>query len=561
MNAVDPIIHCGNLQIDWKTLWLAAGVLQSNDHLLLSGLTASTHHCGMLAKEGANSFLTMGDMRFRSWGYLSETTITAVLGLDEARQSPAWLLSQRGVRYCDSTPVRHDLFALVTYERLSRSNALQQRFDSTKSFNSNYAELIIMLNRTYGFLATNPVDRIYALLGLVKDMDPENPDFRLEYAAEQTPARVCHRFAAGMIKRGQGAVVLGMAGTTRQACQTVPDSPSWVPDWTTSIRPDQHVVSMNFSMHALDYSETLGTLYHATGRSTSQARFKDEDKALVLRGACIDKVLLITQGQLNRPPRMYLDYLLALAGPEADMTRLEEGLWRTLIGNRNSQGEEAPPELAMQYQAYKRRMEKGLGIATLTAAIMLIISLPLMVIIIRWLSEATLVLISSTITPSTWDEQYLPVILAALLIRSDYWLLLLVGCCVLLWKAVYIIVNYMTTTKTGWQIFAGLVISYNPSGPNYLKGPPECADFVESHLHFVGKYHLAITEAKLVGLVPLATQVGDEIVLLEGAFTPFVLRPKGGGIYQLIGECYVHGAMKGELWEEASKQLEDFCII
>jgi len=40
--------------------------------------------------------------------------------------------------------------------------------------------------------------------------------------------------------------------------------------------------------------------------------------------------------------------------------------------------------------------------------------------------------------------------------------------------------------------------------------------------------------------------VGDEVWVIAGADVPMVLRQRGGGKWSLVGECYVHGIMKGE---------------
>lgn len=48
-------------------------------------------------------------------------------------------------------------------------------------------------------------------------------------------------------------------------------------------------------------------------------------------------------------------------------------------------------------------------------------------------------------------------------------------------------------------------------------------------------------------LGPAALEVGDVVCVLFGAKVPFCLRPiLGGKKYLLVGECYVHGLMKGE---------------
>ena len=55
-----------------------------------------------------------------------------------------------------------------------------------------------------------------------------------------------------------------------------------------------------------------------------------------------------------------------------------------------------------------------------------------------------------------------------------------------------------------------------------------------------------VTKSGYIGLVPQLTEVGDIICALFGCDTPLVLRPINDH-YILIGECYVHGLMDGEL--------------
>lgn len=50
-----------------------------------------------------------------------------------------------------------------------------------------------------------------------------------------------------------------------------------------------------------------------------------------------------------------------------------------------------------------------------------------------------------------------------------------------------------------------------------------------------------------LGLGPRQTRAGDQVWLLSGGCTPFVLRPiHGNESFQFVGECYVHGWMHGE---------------
>jgi hypothetical protein len=54
------------------------------------------------------------------------------------------------------------------------------------------------------------------------------------------------------------------------------------------------------------------------------------------------------------------------------------------------------------------------------------------------------------------------------------------------------------------------------------------------------------TEAGDVGLAPLLTKAGDEVVVIPGCSSPMVLRPADDGTYQVVGECFILGVMDGE---------------
>ena len=49
------------------------------------------------------------------------------------------------------------------------------------------------------------------------------------------------------------------------------------------------------------------------------------------------------------------------------------------------------------------------------------------------------------------------------------------------------------------------------------------------------------------GVGPGAMQLDDRIIVLFGADVPMVVRPRGDGRYTLVGECYIHGIMAGQV--------------
>lgn len=70
------------------------------------------------------------------------------------------------------------------------------------------------------------------------------------------------------------------------------------------------------------------------------------------------------------------------------------------------------------------------------------------------------------------------------------------------------------------------------------------------------------TKNGYLGMIPVMARKGDLVCLFIGALTPFVIRPKTDGIYQLIGECYIHSMMNGEILElpNFDERLEDIIL-
>ncbi len=70
------------------------------------------------------------------------------------------------------------------------------------------------------------------------------------------------------------------------------------------------------------------------------------------------------------------------------------------------------------------------------------------------------------------------------------------------------------------------------------------------------------TQARgLCGIGPRLAQPGDVVVLLLGARTPYVLRPRGDkglGYFEVLGEAYCHGIMDGAA---AGGQLEEIHLV
>ena len=60
-----------------------------------------------------------------------------------------------------------------------------------------------------------------------------------------------------------------------------------------------------------------------------------------------------------------------------------------------------------------------------------------------------------------------------------------------------------------------------------------------------------------MGLGPEDVKSGDEMYDLLGGDVPFILRKTDvDDEFRLVGDCYVHGVMDGQLWRETADGLE-----
>ncbi|KAI4612820.1 uncharacterized protein J4E87_010083 [Alternaria ethzedia] len=74
----------------------------------------------------------------------------------------------------------------------------------------------------------------------------------------------------------------------------------------------------------------------------------------------------------------------------------------------------------------------------------------------------------------------------------------------------------------------------------------------------------AVTEKGYFALVPRGAQVGDELAVFDRACVPFVIRKQQvEGVaekFELLGEAYVHGIMKGEVLVKEDIELQDITL-
>ncbi|KAI4253558.1 MAG: hypothetical protein LQ352_003619 [Teloschistes flavicans] len=83
---------------------------------------------------------------------------------------------------------------------------------------------------------------------------------------------------------------------------------------------------------------------------------------------------------------------------------------------------------------------------------------------------------------------------------------------------------------------------------NWMKVALKCAS---------GVRRLCWTEAGRMGLVAFPARVGDLLYILCGGQMVYTLRPNGEGIFEFIGDAYIHGVMDGQSFEDGSFNDKD----
>jgi hypothetical protein len=178
--------------------------------------------------------------------------------------------------------------------RAAWENEVRQHVDLHEVANTNIATVQYIeerrctkafLNPLYPMLvrsrtsdATDPRDKLYAVLGLVDEREDAGlqPDYTLGVEEVYT------RLAKTIITRSQSLDCLGSAGLVRNH-----GVPSWVPDWTVQHdRTPQPFYRTDRCWNDDDTIKSQGNIFNASKDTTPEIAFDRMDKRLVARGFC-----------------------------------------------------------------------------------------------------------------------------------------------------------------------------------------------------------------------------------------------------------------------------------
>ncbi|KAM6514257.1 hypothetical protein FALCPG4_015412 [Fusarium falciforme] len=387
----------------------------------------------------------------------------------------------------------------VNTMRLARRDRRKDRFRhffimrSERGQLNEYSGLLDLLLDTRQFQCTNPRDKIYGLMGIVRqNVNDEhlNPDY--SFSVEQ----VYRNFVIWEIFANNNLRVLG-CGSEKESESNFP---SWVPDFMR-LSPQQHLLRRG---RRLDYNAGLDTKI--------QVKLSDDSLVLQVKGIVADRIHTVGTKEAVTGFALHLPRKLEDRKCESK----QNALWFQELIQKKKWLDEA---IVIYGEAYQRLASNGRP----------------------FIGDGHK---KKLMTPATKlaDRDAPPGLESfcrALIFNVD--------------EFERPAAPVYTDMVAAFGILVGKSMRVEES---YVAKWLPYAQLAERSLvrGAVGR-RFAGTNEGLVGWVPQGTRRGDMVVVLYGSRVPFVLRKVGEGKYNLVGECYIHGLMAGEA-VRAERRLE-----
>lgn len=353
---------------------------------------------------------------------------------------------------------------------------------------------ILLSNRS--FLASDARDKVYGLLSLASTESVQSMGVRPDYhlSTEQLYKRV----AQALLEKSDLSA-FNASGVEKRSLDM--SLPSWVSDWRASdpsspLTSPQPLDLGDRSTHA----DTSIPHFHATGTTISKPTFRSDD-LLGLEGILIDEVEVV--GTLSRTRYLrHVSYMFELwvqCRDVLEQLRNWEQVARARSKDSYITGEN-------QLDVYWKTLCAGRVPKNLMTArhdprfkyYMMICPLRSFVrLATRWFPRSE---------KDTWYNRF-----------------------------------FYSLFRTAWR-----ALGLTPAKVQRIGFPPESR---------LSTYRRMIrTKKGYIALAPRFTKPGDWIGVFKGGKLPLVVR-HDGDYFELIGEGYVHGMMKGEVWNESKCKL------
>jgi hypothetical protein len=364
--------------------------------------------------------------------------------------------------------------------------------------------LLELLNQSRSFHATDPRDKVFALLGLAEEANDTStvPDCLVpNYAKDKM--QIYQNLARYLITRHQNLNVL--ASVQHQTKETVAmdgygvlrvpndNMPSWVPRWESEYSTQCAIIDSN--------------IFNAAAGNYLQLRHSDSEKGLTVGGSHVDDIRLCSE--MLESSKMGLE----------NIEKGEDAIWRTF------------ESLIRPLKVYPT------GESIVRAFYMTTVGGR------TWVGDSA----SNEDIRTFWNYLLLGYIKSR--VGPTRLLDTISGPELLKWTSqLYDLVEEVITTEETGSLQNKM--AFITRFLQHSSDDSSAATYTSVMIPICRQRKVFTTSKAYMGIGPAAMQAGDLICVLFGGRVPFIVRPKlpeeERGQYELIGECYIHGLMEGQ---------------
>lgn len=363
-------------------------------------------------------------------------------------------------------------------------------------------EALHVLMRHRQTLASDPRDKIFAFAGLVTAKLTGVSIVRSDY--DIPVADLYTRFAVETLRSRGSLKILSVPHV--QESSSIGDLPSWVPDWSVS---DQAATLESWE----NDEKTEGLIrqdFTATGSSKSNPHFNEAYTRLGLHGGVIDRILFAAPEIPNSPDQDNLIHTNDTRVMIRDQRILKR--WETIARCRIPW---------LKYPTGEKIMD--VYWQTLLAGTI-------------WVNyQGTKRMFDN------WDQASCLFRILQFFCLDSPWFFKVMG---------WILGGICSVAvKLGWKGVANSIINFTPDTIFRSMATPML------------NRRLFRTQEGFIGLGPkLMREDEDYVALCEGGALPLIVRPKGDD-WEVVGDCYIHGIMRGEAYELLKDQFKTMWFV
>ena len=328
--------------------------------------------------------------------------------------------------------------------------------------------------------ATDPRDKIFGILGV---LSPEQKRQLVTVDYTRSVEDVYIDVATSLIEHFEEFYMLYLAGTENQKLQ----NPSWVPDWTVSIRKKSYAGAWRIreSERCTDLSRGHRSLYQAAAYNSTTAQIDKSAKTLRLSCTLVDRA-------------KYIGHTFSEGCTMVQVKDTNSSVWL-------SGGPQWCEDLGSCFglaRVHARNRYRNLD---------------------EIQRACNFCLVAGKF--GKLHERADPVILTRC------------------WASQFRIAEYMVALDRASWTSENLDIVYE-TGSNTSK----FSDFQQALESALCGHTFFVSSSGYIGLGPSSIKSGDEICIIHGLPVPFIVRRISGNSFSLVGECYIQDIMDGELF-------------